>query len=64
MAIDLATWALARGAFGEASRLQACSSEADDPSASYIFLNGSSPVGLESAFSEIANQLTQVRRVC
>ena len=49
---------------GKASRLRACSSEDDDPSASYTFLNGSSPVGLASALSEIADRLTQVRRVC
>ena len=43
--------------------LRECSSEADNPDGSYVFLNNASPEALEAAFAEIATQLTAVRRV-
>ncbi len=46
-----------------AATLRACSSEADDPDGSYVFLNNSTPERLEAAFADIANQLLVVRRV-
>ena len=43
--------------------LRACSSESDDSSAKYAFLNHSTPEELEETFAEIANQLRVVRRI-
>ena len=43
--------------------LRACSSESDDPDATYAFLNNATPENLEAAFAEIANQLMSTRRL-
>ena len=43
--------------------LRACSSEADNPDGSYVFLNNSTPENLNAAFADIATQLSVVRRV-
>ena len=45
-----------------ASDLSACSSQADDPDGTYVFLNNSTPDALRAAFSEIARQLVSLRR--
>ena len=49
------------GSLGTA--LRACSSEADNPEGSYVFLENSDAESLRTAFAEIANQLVTVRRV-
>ena len=49
------------GSLGTA--LRACSSEADNPEATYAFLNNSDAESLRAAFADIANQLVTVRRV-
>ena len=48
------------GALGTA--LRACSSEADNPDGSYVFLNNTNATDLEAAFTDIATQLRSVRR--
>ena len=40
--------------------LTACSSRSDRPDGTYVFLNNSTRENLESAFSEMANQLRTV----
>lgn len=42
--------------------LRACSSEADNPEGSYVFLNNADPADLEAAFADIADQLVTIRR--
>ena len=42
--------------------LTACSSQADDPDGTYVFLNNSTPAELRGAFSEIGRQLVSLRR--
>ena len=49
------------GSLGTA--LRACSSEADNPEGSYVFLENSDAESLRTAFAEIANQLVTVRRI-
>ena len=46
-----------------AETLRACSSESDNPDGRYVFLNNATPEALESAFADIANQLSTIRRV-
>ena len=46
-----------------ADSLWACSSEADNPEGTYVFLNNSDADSLEAAFADIAQQLQTVRRV-
>ena len=46
-----------------ASTLRECSSEADNPEGTYVFLNNVTPESLEAAFADIANQLVTVRRI-
>ena len=43
--------------------LRACSSEADNPDGSYVFLNNADAAALEAAFSDIAHQLATIRRI-
>ena len=43
--------------------LRACSSEADRPEGSYVFLENRDPETLRAAFSEIARQLRTARRI-
>ena len=43
--------------------LRACSSEADNPEGSYVFLNNSDAESLKAAFADIANQLVTLRRI-
>ena len=48
---------------GEMARdLKACSSQADDPDGTYVFINNSTPAELRGAFSEIARQLVSLKR--
>ena len=48
---------------GEMARdLRACSSQADDPDGTYVFINNSTPDELRGAFSEIARQLVSLKR--
>ena len=42
--------------------LRACSSEADDPSGTYVFVENAEPEDLRNAFAEIAKQLRAIRR--
>lgn len=42
--------------------LRDCSSQADDPDGTYVFINNSTPEALRGAFSEIARQLVSLRR--
>ena len=49
------------GNLGEA--LRECSSEADNPAGSYVFLNNTDPENLEAAFASIATELKTIRRV-
>ena len=42
--------------------LENCSSKADDPDGSYVFVNNATPENLEEAFREIARQLVRFRR--
>ena len=43
--------------------LEACSSQADDPSGTYVFVNHPSAASISQAFQNIARQLVQFRRV-
>ena len=48
---------------GELAReLTACSSQADDPDRTYVFINNSTPAELRGTFSEIGRQLVSLRR--
>ena len=48
---------------GEMARdLAACSSQADDPDGTYVFINNSTPAELRGAFSEIGRQLVSLKR--
>ena len=46
-----------------ATSLRACSSEADNPAGTYVFLNNADAESLETAFADIAEQLRVYRRV-
>ena len=46
-----------------AASLRACSSEADNPDGTYVFLNNADAQSLEAAFADIAEQLRVYRRV-
>ena len=46
-----------------ADTLRACSSESEESEGSYVFLNNATPENLETAFADIANQLSVIRRV-
>ena len=46
-----------------AQSLRDCSSEADYPAGTYVFINNEEDKDLRAAFLSIANQLQQVRRV-
>ena len=46
-----------------ARTLRECSSEADHPDGTYVFLNNATPERLKEAFADIARQLTSIRRV-
>lgn len=46
-----------------AASLRACSSEADNPDGTYVFLNNADAASLEAAFADIAEQLRVYRRV-
>ncbi len=46
-----------------ADSLRACSSEDDNPTGTYVFINNENKEDLEKAFADIANQLTVFRRV-
>ena len=48
---------------GLADSLRACSSQADNPTGKYVFINNTNREDLEEAFADIANQLTIFRRV-
>lgn len=48
---------------GLAETLRACSSEADNPEGSYVFLDNVDAETLKAAFADVANQLVTVRRV-
>ena len=48
---------------GLADSLRKCSSQADNPTGKYVFINNTSEEDLEDAFADIANQLTIFRRV-
>ena len=48
---------------GLANSLRNCSSQADNPTGKYVFINNTSKKDLEDAFADIANQLTIFRRV-
>lgn len=43
--------------------LTQCSSQADDPDGTYVFINNATPDDLRGAFQEIARQLVRFRRV-
>ena len=43
--------------------LEACSSKADNPEGSYVFLNNASAESLRAAFADIGTQLTSLRRL-
>ena len=43
--------------------LTQCSSQADDPSGQYVFINDASKANLESAFQQIGQQILRFRRV-
>ena len=43
--------------------LTACSSAAENPDGTYVFLNNATKDSLETAFADIASQLRTVRRV-
>lgn len=47
----------------EGQSLRNCSSEADDPDGTYVFINNTSPDLLKGAFQEIGRQLVRFRRV-
>ena len=44
-------------------RLEQCSSQADDPTGTYVFVNNTTPEALRSAFQQIAQQFVRFRRV-
>ena len=44
-------------------RLEQCSSQADDPTGTYVFVNNSTTEALRSAFQQIAQQFVRFRRV-
>ncbi len=46
-----------------ADQLRACSSEADDPNGTYVFLNNADAESLEAAFISIAGQLQPMRKI-
>ena len=46
-----------------AAQLRACSSQADDPNGTYVFVNNATPENLAQAFREIGRQLLVMRRV-
>lgn len=46
-----------------ADGLRSCSSASDNPDGTYVFLNNATPENLSAAFSNIAGQLTGIRRV-
>ena len=46
-----------------ADSLRACSSEADNPNGTYVFLNNADAESLETAFADIAEQLRVYRRL-
>ena len=46
-----------------ADSLRACSSQAKNPTGTYVFINNENKEDLERAFADIANQLTVFRRV-
>ena len=46
-----------------ARTLRDCSSEADNPDGTYVFVDNSTPQALRAAFADIANQLVTVRKV-
>ena len=46
-----------------AASLRACSSEADNPTGTYVFLNNADAESLEEAFTDIADQLRIFRRI-
>ena len=46
-----------------ATSLEACSSQADDPDGTYVFLNNATPENLKNAFLDIGQQLLVMRRV-
>ena len=46
-----------------ARTLRDCSSEADNPDGTYVFVDNPTPEALRAAFADIANQLVTVRRV-
>ena len=48
---------------GLGTGLEACSSKADNPDGSYVFLNNASAESLRAAFADIAGQLTSLRRL-
>ena len=48
---------------GLADSLRDCSSQKDNPTGKYVFINNTSKEDLEDAFADIANQLTIFRRV-
>ena len=43
--------------------LEACSSQADNPDGTYVFINNATADVLEGAFADIAKQLQIIRRV-
>ena len=43
--------------------LEACSSKAQKPEGTYVFLNNQDPASLKAAFTDIATQLSTVRRI-
>ena len=47
----------------EGTSLRKCSSEADDPDGTYVFVNNTSPDLLKGAFQQIGRQLSRFRRV-
>ena len=48
---------------GLGTALEACSSKADNPEGSYVFLNNANAESLRAAFADIARQLTSLRRL-
>ena len=45
------------------TRLEACSSKADNPRGTYVFLNNANAESLRAGFADIAHQLTALRRI-
>ena len=48
---------------GLGTGLEACSSKADSPEGTYLFLDNANAESLREAFADIATQLTAVRRL-